>query len=701
MTSELHNTAGSTADKLYKVVFDYETDKDDELCLKAGEIVRILNGESSPDWWLAERADNSKEAGLIPSNFIEKIPFQSIASGTKAADGQNEDKPARLAIVIEDYIATSSEKLNLEKNKVITVLDQNVAEGWWKGDLNGKIGLFPADHVELVGNEQDIHETPTTTIATEQEKKPKKENTFKLASYGVKQGGIGSILAGGFGGLKRQSHNKTNSHENGSIDAIINNNDDIDMVSSLHQRPRSSLSKDNSNQSNGGNRNTAGDDNATAIHTTTKAIVLHSYHPESDDEIQLIRGEYITIVDSQNQSKGWWKGTNEKGATGIFPANFVELIKDETPPSRPARLRPPTVKTEQQQSATSTTATGSMAQPPPVPIKTRPTSLLTNRESINQKRSTQKSNTSALPSPAPAPRPLTTPPIPSTTLPASLRPLTVSEGATSTFNTGADNPPIPARRTRSVFSPRPIETTNSSTSQSMIGQQRIPSIPLRSPDLPPISPGGILSPRHGPIPRRESTNEDQGLTETPLIQSKLKSVSGSSAEPVSPTTINTSMLAKPPKLTPGSSFLSSSTDKHTAGIINNNSEQDQSTSGNCPPVPKRSVPPVPAAPGITTSGNSYTTDNDNIAALQPERSTAFPFPANQQQRQLETPNLAPFNTTNALNEGKSDDNTYDEMEKKIRDIVRLETDKLRKEFEQKLQEEVQKLRLELEAARKF
>lgn len=31
------------------------------------------------------------------------------------------------------------------KDGIVTVLDQNVADGWWKGDLNGKIGVFPAN----------------------------------------------------------------------------------------------------------------------------------------------------------------------------------------------------------------------------------------------------------------------------------------------------------------------------------------------------------------------------------------------------------------------------------------------------------------------------------------------------------------------------------------------------------------------------
>jgi hypothetical protein len=47
--------------------------------------------------------------------------------------------------VTNDYLAQSPEELSLQKNRIVTILDRDVGEGWWKGDLNGKTGLFPAD----------------------------------------------------------------------------------------------------------------------------------------------------------------------------------------------------------------------------------------------------------------------------------------------------------------------------------------------------------------------------------------------------------------------------------------------------------------------------------------------------------------------------------------------------------------------------
>jgi hypothetical protein len=49
-----------------------------------------------------------------------------------------------LAKVLQDYAAQEPEELSLWENGVVTILDQHVADGWWKGDLNGKTGVFPA-----------------------------------------------------------------------------------------------------------------------------------------------------------------------------------------------------------------------------------------------------------------------------------------------------------------------------------------------------------------------------------------------------------------------------------------------------------------------------------------------------------------------------------------------------------------------------
>ncbi|KAI8985311.1 hypothetical protein BDB01DRAFT_787576 [Pilobolus umbonatus] len=73
-----------------------------------------------------------------------------------------------------------------------------------------------------------------------------------------------------------------------------------------------------------------------------KAIVLHPYNAENEDELSILRGEYVNILD-RSIDDGWWKGTNESGKTGIFPCSYVKELSDMMPPARPVG-RPTTVQ---------------------------------------------------------------------------------------------------------------------------------------------------------------------------------------------------------------------------------------------------------------------------------------------------------------------------------------------------------------------
>lgn len=46
---------------------------------------------------------------------------------------------------------------------------------------------------------------------------------------------------------------------------------------------------------------------------------------EDDTEISFDVDEYITNIEQIDE--GWWRGTRQlDGSTGLFPANYVELI---------------------------------------------------------------------------------------------------------------------------------------------------------------------------------------------------------------------------------------------------------------------------------------------------------------------------------------------------------------------------------------
>jgi hypothetical protein len=113
-----------------------------------------------------------------------------------------------------------------------------------------------------------------------------------------------------------------------------------------------------------------------------KAIVLHPYTAENDDELTLIRGEYIDILDRQADD-GWWQGRNEKSQLGVFPSNFVKEIDDavqQTPPP------PPTRRSVAGTTTTTTTTGGSPTGGAPRPFSTPTPSLQQQQQQQQQPR---------------------------------------------------------------------------------------------------------------------------------------------------------------------------------------------------------------------------------------------------------------------------------------------------------------------------
>ncbi|OQR72131.1 hypothetical protein BIW11_03832, partial [Tropilaelaps mercedesae] len=57
--------------------------------------------------------------------------------------------------------------------------------------------------------------------------------------------------------------------------------------------------------------------------------VLYSYEAQNDDELTIKEGDTIAILTKEVEDRGWWKG-ELNGRVGVFPDNFVQLIRTST-----------------------------------------------------------------------------------------------------------------------------------------------------------------------------------------------------------------------------------------------------------------------------------------------------------------------------------------------------------------------------------
>ncbi|KAG0259624.1 SH3-domain kinase binding protein 1 [Mortierella polycephala] len=438
---------------MYIVHHHYAAEKDDELNLEIGELISVSD-MSDPGWWVGETVKDGK-TGWFPSNFVEPFveeaskPVETVPAPahTEPAEDTTPTAPAAstpaesappapkhegpvLARVEYDYEAKEPGELSLEAGRVVTILDSN-DPAWWTGDLNGKIGTFPSNYVKLIESKE------------ESEGSAEKPTKFRLAAFGVKQGGLGSLFAGGVvpglkktGGLKKLGGVDT-SAQPGSMPkrtSVDEPRSPVVHAAPPKMAPPPVVEEVAAPVAPQAAPSVVAPVAAPVVHAMppratppppppveevaapseprvpsrakkpkskqNKAFVIYEYTAQEDDEISLSKGSTVVVTDKMGD-EGWWCGRNEQGEIGNFPSDFVQEIKEEqvqsptvapavaavpvVPPPAPASASPASVAPVQEETPKSPVHSRTpMHAPvalPPIPVEPIRTDLPRSRTS--------------------------------------------------------------------------------------------------------------------------------------------------------------------------------------------------------------------------------------------------------------------------------------------------------------------------------
>lgn len=131
---------GGSRRRFCKVLFHYEPCNKDELTLVPQDTIEFL-GEVEEGWW---RGRLKGRVGVFPSNFVSPPVYEEL-------DMHKEQESRKLCKVLFPYEAANADELTLNEGEVITLLNTNASDkGWWIGELNGRVGLFPDNFVEVI-----------------------------------------------------------------------------------------------------------------------------------------------------------------------------------------------------------------------------------------------------------------------------------------------------------------------------------------------------------------------------------------------------------------------------------------------------------------------------------------------------------------------------------------------------------------------
>nr|XP_060496977.1 intersectin-1 [Panthera onca] len=152
--SEGSGTAGKTGSlgkkpEIAQVIACYTATGPEQLTLAPGQLI-LIRKKNPGGWWEGELQARGKkrQIGWFPANYVKLL-----SPGTSKITPTEPPKPTALPAVCQvigmyDYIAQNDDELAFNKGQIINVLNKEDPD-WWKGEVNGQVGLFPSNYVKL------------------------------------------------------------------------------------------------------------------------------------------------------------------------------------------------------------------------------------------------------------------------------------------------------------------------------------------------------------------------------------------------------------------------------------------------------------------------------------------------------------------------------------------------------------------------
>ncbi|NXC88336.1 SH319 protein, partial [Cercotrichas coryphoeus] len=295
------------------VLHDFPAEHADDLDLHSGDTVCLLE-KIDTEWY---RGKCGNRTGIFPANFVKVvIDVPEEANKKKIASSSRCIKGPRCVARFE-YIGDQKDELSFSEGDTI-ILKEYVNEEWAKGELRGTSGIFPLNFVEVM---EDLPETGMNIFA----------KIFQIM--------LCSICVGTETALKNEVEVSSSLSEN--------NRRSVEWCEALHDF--TAETKDDLSFKKGdyiqileqvdlkwyrGRLNgKEGIFPAVFVQTCSgtpgggkkgKAKALYAFHGENEDELSFKAGDMITELESVDED---WMSGEILGKSGIFPKNFVQILK--------------------------------------------------------------------------------------------------------------------------------------------------------------------------------------------------------------------------------------------------------------------------------------------------------------------------------------------------------------------------------------
>ncbi|NWR98858.1 SH319 protein, partial [Motacilla alba] len=287
------------------VLHDFPAEHADDLDLHSGDTVCLLE-KIDTEWY---RGKCGNRTGIFPANFVKVVIDVPEEANKKKIPSSSRCIKGPRCVARFEYIGDQKDELSFSEGETI-ILKEYVNEEWAKGELRGTSGIFPLNFVEVI---EDLPGTGMTMFA----------KIFKSTETALKNKvEVSSSLP--------QSNRCSLEWCEALHDFTAETKDDLsfrkgDYIQILEQVDLEWY--------RGRLNGKEGIFPAVFVQTCSgtpgggkkgKAKALYDFHGENEDELSFKAGDMITELESVDED---WMSGEILGKSGIFPKNFVQILK--------------------------------------------------------------------------------------------------------------------------------------------------------------------------------------------------------------------------------------------------------------------------------------------------------------------------------------------------------------------------------------
>ncbi|XP_014055933.1 CD2-associated protein isoform X2 [Salmo salar] len=232
-------------------------------------------------------------------------------------------------LVLIAFEGTMGDEMTVQVGDVVTSVTNASEEGWLEGELRGKRGIFPSNFVKevpvyLIGDSKREPRslrksrmiTPTRKCEVAFAYSPLNEDELELV-VGETIEILREIEDGWWMGMK-----------SGKVGAFPSNFTKEIFVSPKDVKHNESKTRPKLSDTMFSKETKL--PQRTSVRNKTKNVkeccqVMFDYPALTEDELNLKKGDIVTIITKETEDEGWWEG-EMNGRRGFFPDNFVMVI---------------------------------------------------------------------------------------------------------------------------------------------------------------------------------------------------------------------------------------------------------------------------------------------------------------------------------------------------------------------------------------